>query len=180
MAVAIQQEMLSFNEQHTRGSDARVTLRVALDIGNVMLGIVGDDSRMEPTIVSSSFSTIKKLMILCGRLEAGILCTEAVVSDSQEYGCRYMGKCAAGDQLVRVSEVFDGDEFNIRRGKVASMNDFSQGVYDLYAGDAASAKRTFLQLAHNYPFDGGARYYLYLADRLEHDPSLPCLLGGDG
>ena len=144
-----------------------------------MLGIVGDNAQMEPTTISSSLSVVRELMTLCNRLEAGILCTEAIVSETQEYGSRYMGKCSAGDQLVRVYEVFDGDEFNIRRGKVASMHDFSKGVYDLYAGDASGAKHTFLQLAHNYPFDGGARYYLYLADRLEHDPSLPCLLNGD-
>ena len=64
-------------------------------------------------------------------------------------------------------------------GKAASMTEFSQGVYDLYGGDAAGAKHRFLQLAHDYPLDGGVRYYLYLADRLEHDPSLPCTLNLD-
>jgi hypothetical protein len=90
-----------------------------------------------------------------------------------------MGKCIVGNQSVRVYEVFDGDEFSTRRGKSSSMRDFSKGVYDLYGGDAAGAKHMFLQLAHNYPLDGGARYYLYLADRLEHDPSLPCVLNMD-
>ncbi len=90
-----------------------------------------------------------------------------------------MGKCVAGDRSVRVYEVFDGDEFGLRRGKAGSMSDFSRGVYDLYGGDAAAAKHRFLQLAHDHPMDGGVRYYLYLADRLQHDPSLPCVLNVD-
>jgi class 3 adenylate cyclase len=179
-AVAIQQEVLSLNELRAQKRLPAVTLRIALDVGNVMLGIVGDSSQMEPTTISSSLSVVRELMGLCNRLEAGILCTEAIISEKQDYGSRYMGKCVVGSQSVRVYEVFDGDEFNIRRGKAASMRDFSQGVYDLYAGDTAGAKHMFLQLAHNYPFDGGARYYLYLADRLEHDPSLHCVLNVDG
>ncbi len=178
-AVAIQQEVLSFNEQRAQSGLPCVTLRIALDKGNVMLGIVGDTSQMEPTTISTSISTVQELIDLCNRLKAGILCTEAIISERQEYGNRYMGKCVVGNQSVRVYEVFDGDEFNVRRGKSSSMRDFSKGVYDLYGGDAASAKHMFLQLAHNYPLDGGARYYLYLADRLEHDPSLPCVLNVD-
>ena len=178
-AVAIQQEVLSFNELRAQERLPAVTLRIALDKGNVMLGIVGDTSQMEPTTISSSLSTVQELIDLCNRLKAGILCTEAIISERQDYGNRYMGKCVVGDQPVRVYEVFDGDEFSVRRGKASCMGDFSRGVYDLYSGDAAGAKHSFLKLAHDYPMDGGVRYYLYLADRLEHDPSLPCVLNVD-
>lgn len=178
-AVAIQQEVLSFNEQRELNGLPRVALHIALDRGNVMLGIVGDTSKMEPTMISSCLSTTQELIRLSKQLRAGILCTEAIISEQQGYGNRYMGKCDVGGQSVRVYEVFDGDEFNVRRGKAASLSEFSQGVYDLYGGDAAKAKHAFLQLAHSYPLDGGARYYLYLADRLEHDPSLPCVLNAD-
>ena len=178
-AVAIQQEVLSFNESRAQSRLPGVTLRIAIDKGSVMLGIVGDTSQMEPTTISASLTTAQGLIGLCNRLKAGILCTESVVSELQEHGSRYMGKCSVGKQLVRVYEVFDGDEFNTRRGKANSVDEFSRGVYDLYSGDVVSAKRAFLQLAHSYPLDGGARYYLHLADRLEHDPSLPCLLDPD-
>ncbi len=178
-AVAIQQEVLSFNEQRLQENLPKVTLRIALDKGNVMLGIVGDTAQMEPTTISSSLSTARELIDLGNRLGAGILCTEAIITEGQENGSRYIGKCLVGDRSVRIYEVFDGDEFPVRRGKAASVREFTQGVYDLYSGSAADAKRTFLQLAHNYPQDGGIRYYLYLADRLEHDPSLPCILNGD-
>ena len=178
-AVAIQQEVLSFNELRAADRLPAVTLRIALDKGNVMLGIVGDTSQMEPTTISSSLSAAQEMIDLCNRLKAGILCTEAIISDRQDYGSRYMGKCIVGDRPIRVYEVFDGDEFSIRKGKAASLEEFSQGVYDLHSGDAAGAKHCFLQLAHDYPMDGGARYYLYLADRLEHDPTLPCILNAD-
>lgn len=178
-AVAIQQEVLSFNESRTQERLPGVALHIAIDRGNFMLGIVGDASTMTPTTISSSLSVVQELIWLCSRLKAGILCTEVIISANQDYGSRYMGKCLVGGQPVRVYEVFDGDDFNTKRGKAGSIDVFSRGVYDLYSGDTAGAKHTFLQLAHNYPHDGGARYYLHLTDRLEHNPSLPCVLNFD-
>lgn len=178
-AVAIQQEVLSLNETRAQSRLPGVTLRIALDRGSFMLGIVGDASTLTPTTISSSLSVVQELIDLCEQLKAGILCTESIIAERSDYSNRYMGKCIVGDQPVRVYEVFDGDDFNTRRGKASSINEFSKGVYDLYAGDNTGAKRTFLQLAHNYPMDGGARYYLHLADRLEHDPTLPCVLNLD-
>jgi hypothetical protein len=178
-AVAIQQEVLSFNEQRKLAGLPCVTLQIALDKENVMLGIVGDTSKMEPTMISACLSTVQEMTWLCASLGAGILCTEAIIFEQKEYGSRYMGKCTVGTQTVRVYEVFDGDEFHVRRGKAASLSTFSQGVFDLYAGEASKAKHTFLQLTHKYPQDGGARYYLYLADRMEHDPTCPCSLNAD-
>jgi hypothetical protein len=178
-AVAILQEMLSFNEQRAQGKLPGVTMHIALDKGDVMFGIVGDTARMSPTTVSTSINTAMELTQLCGRLNAGILCTESIISEHPEHPSRYVGKCIIGGKPVRAYEVFDGDEFNTRRGKANSMEAFSRGVYDLYAGETTLAKHTFLQLAHNYPLDGGARYYLHLADQLEHDPTLPCVLNAE-
>ncbi|MBO4419375.1 MAG: hypothetical protein J5789_06095 [Oscillospiraceae bacterium] len=175
-AVAIQQEILSFNEARAESRLPQVVLRIALDRGNFMLGIVGDDSMLTPTAISSNLSVVRELMELCDRLKAGILCTESIISQKQDYSSRYMGKCVVGGQSVRVYEVFDGDEYHTRRGKASSAQVFAKGVYDLYGGDTVGAKHTFLELAHSNPLDGGARYYLHLADRLEHDPTLPCVL----
>lgn len=62
----------------------------------------------------------------------------------------------------------------MRKGKAQTVQRFSQGVYALYSGETGQAKRTFLELVHDNPADGGARYYLYLADRMERDPELVC------
>ena len=81
-----------------------------------------------------------------------------------------MGKSRQGDELLRVYEIFDGDPYGVRRGKETTGRQFSQGVFALYSHDFAAAKRIFLELVHDHPDDGGARYYLYLADRLASRP----------
>ena len=166
-AVAVQQEVLSLNEQRAVNGLPTVTLRIALDVGEVMIGIVGDETQMEPATISASFTTARRLIGLAQRLEAGILCTENVIAGAEGYGSRYMGKSRQGGELIRVYEIFDGDPFGMRRGKAATGRQFSQGVFALYSHDFETAKRIFLELVYDHPDDGGARYYLYLADRME-------------
>ena len=169
-AVAVQQEILDLNREREAEGRPPVSVRIALDEGNVMLGVVGDENQIEPTSISSSFSVARRLVALCSRLEANILCTEAVMDGARGYGSRYMGKCVEGGQAIRTYEIFDGDPYDIRKVKEATGGRFSEGVYALYGRDFSRAKHIFLSLVHHNTGDGGARYYLYLADRLEKTP----------
>lgn len=173
-AVAMAQEVLSFNTAREQAGLPTVTFRIALDVGDVLLGVVGDSTQMEPTTISTCFATVRELVGLCGRLEANILCTEAVISQVENYACRYMGKCLQDSRKVRVYEIFSGDEYDVRCGKQGSVRRFSEGVLALYSGDTAQAKRIFLELAHQNNRDGGVRYYLHLADQMEKNPGRSC------
>ena len=169
-AVAVQQEIMEINRERELDGRPPVVVRIALDEGDVMLGVVGDENQIEPTSISSSFSVAKRLVELCGRLEANILCTETVIQKAKGYGSRYMGKCLEGGRAIRTYEIFDGDTYEIRKVKEDTGERFSEGVYALYGRDFSLAKRIFLSLVHHNTGDGGARYYLYLADRLEKRP----------
>ena len=169
-AVAVQQEILDMNQEREAAGKPPVTVRIALDEGNVMLGVVGDETQIEPTSISSSFAIVKHLVELCGRLGANILCTEAIMEGVKGYGCRYMGKCLESGESIRTYEIFEGDPYEIRKVKEATGERFSQGVYALYGRDFSQAKQIFLSLVHHNTGDGGARYYLYLADQLEKKP----------
>ena len=169
-AVAVQQELLAINREREAAGRPAIVLRIALDEGNLMIGIVGDDIQMEPAAISPSFSVEWKLISLCNSLEANILCTEAVAKSAKEYGVRYMGKSVGGKESVRIYEIFDGDPFEVRRLKEFTGKKFSEGVYALYSRDFSGAKKIFLDLMHQNTGDGGTKYYLYLADELEKHP----------
>ena len=175
-AVAMGQEALALNERRVSAGLPSVTLRIALDVGSVVIGIVGDGAHLNQTTISSRFAAVRKYLRLCEKLDANILCTENVSAYAEGYGCRYVGKCRVGEEAQRIYEIFDADLYATRTQKASTLRRFSQAVLSLYSGDTSEAKRTFLKLAHETPNDGGARYYLYLADRLEQNSSLPCEL----
>lgn len=166
-AVAVRQEILAINNERELDGKATVDLRIALDEGTILMGLVGDESQMEPIAVSSCFSVTKRLIGLCKKLDASILCTETVAAAAAGYGSRYVGKCVDGGTVIRTHEIYDGDCFDVRRVKAQTAKQFSEGVYLLYSLDFAGAKRVFLNLVHHHTGDGGAKYYLFLADELE-------------
>lgn len=166
-AVEVRQEVLEINRERRAAGRPPVSVRIALDEGSVMIGVVGDESQIEVSSISASFSVARHLLELCQKLQASILCTETVISGAGSYGSRYMGLCTEGGEQLRTYEIFDGDPYEIRKRKEASGVQFSEGVYALYGRDFSRAKRIFLDLVHRNAGDGGARYYLYLADRLE-------------
>lgn len=172
-AVLLQQEVLAFNEARSRDGLPTVTFRIALDVGNVMFGVVGDSAHMQPTSLSSSFNAARELIELCELLDARILCTESIASCLKEYGSRFIGKRSTKEGVLRVYEVFDGDPYEMRKGKETTLSRFSQAVLAYYSGDFAQAKRIFLELAHETPRDGGVRHYLYLADQAEGNSDHP-------
>lgn len=169
-AVAVQQEVLEINREREIGDRPEVSVRIALDEGSVILGVVGDENQLAPTSVSTSFSMAKHLIGLCSRLEANILCTEAVAGSLDGYASRYMGKCGVGGVQVRTYEIFDGDPYELRKVKEQTGQRFAEGVYAMYSRDFSGAKSIFLSLVHRSAEDGGARYYLYLADQMEKRP----------
>ena len=169
-AVAVRQNILSLNRGRENGGRPPIAVGIALDEGDVTLGVVGDDELLEPVPISPSFSVARHLISLCGQLDAGILCTQTVLEGAAGYASRYMGKCREGDERIRVYEIFDADPYETRKIKEQTSQRFSEGVYTLYGGDFSKAKSIFLNLVRRGAADGGARYYLYLADRLEKEP----------
>ena len=169
-AVAVRQALLEMNGQRESQGLDPVQLWVALDYGPVLLGIVGDEDRVVPTIVSDSLNSARRLAALAPQLNAHILCTALVANEASEYALRYIGKCREEEQEMRVYEIYDGDDFETRQAKESSRTVFSAGLYAFYSGDFSQAKKQFMEIARRPGEDGVALHYLYLADRCERQP----------
>lgn len=179
-AVTVQQEILSINRERKNRGRPLVSARIALEEGDLALGVIGDEYQLEPVFFSTSSSVAERLIGLCKQLGAGILCTETVLEGVQGYSSRYMGKCTEGDAQIRIYEIFDADPYDVRKLKEQTSRSFSDGVYALYGRDFSTARSIFLNLVHRGDGDVGARYFLYLADRLEKEPDVDISLDNAG
>ncbi len=169
-AVAVRQALLELNSQREMRGDALVELRVALDYGTAMMGVVGDQDRVVPTVVSSCLNTARSLVELAQTLDANILCTTPVADAAGEYGMRYIGKARDGRTFIRIYEIYDGDPYSMRLAKESMREAFSAGLYALYSREFSQAKRLFMDIARRQNEDGVVRHYLYLADQFEKQP----------
>mgnify|MGYP000491333365 FL=1 len=95
-AVEVRQALLELNAQREARGDAPVELRVALDHGVAMMGVVGDEDRVVPTVVSACLNTARKLVELAQVLDANILCTMVVADAAKDYNLRYIARAGMG------------------------------------------------------------------------------------
>jgi class 3 adenylate cyclase len=168
--VAVRQDILAFNRELEENGETQVALCAAVGKGEVMMGVVGDESRLAPAAVSACLDSARCLAELAERLDAGILCTTEVAHEAEAYSQRYIGKCAGKNVKAfgqRVYEIFDGDALETRMTKEKTRTQFAEGVYLLYARDFSGAKRIFMDIIRLNTTDGVSRFYLFLADRLE-------------
>jgi hypothetical protein len=142
---------------------------MAIDRGDVMMGVVGDESRLTPAAVSACLNSARSLAKLAGRLGTGLLCTGEVAGAAESYAQRYIGK-SSKTAARRVYEIFDGDEIGTYEAKEKTRARFAEGVYTLYARDFQGAKRIFMDIVRANTSDGVSRYYLFLADRFDKEP----------
>jgi hypothetical protein len=168
--VAVRQDILAFNRERAENEGTQVELYAAIDQGEVMMGVVGDEGRLAPAAVATCLDSARYLADLAQRLDAGILCTTEIAHEAEAYSQRYIGKCAGKDIRAggqRVYEIFDGDALETRAVKEKTRAQFAEGVYGLYARDFSGAKRIFMDIIRLNTSDGVSRFYLFLADRLE-------------
>lgn len=176
-AVAIRQETLAINEEHQQRGLPEVKLYATLDTGELMVGVVGGESRMQIVALSSSFSVNRALGALFQRVDANILCTEKIAAHAEGMHSRYIGKLLETTEEVRVYEIYEGDDLALRLEKKEHAALFAEGIYLFYAGEFEKAKRIFMNIVRTTPRDGVARHYLYLADQFQRSP--PARIGLD-
>ncbi len=169
-ALSCQEELLALNDEFARKGLPRLGMRVGINSGEVIVGNIGSQQRMEYTVIGDAVN-------LASRLE-GI---------NKQYGTRIIcgalaGRMAAGEVLLRrldrvrvkgkqvAEEIFEvvagGD--HAPAGDAGPLAAFAQGLQLYFSGDFSAALEVFMALADDPPAQVFAKRCLYLQD---HPPA---------
>ncbi|MGI5883646.1 MAG: adenylate/guanylate cyclase domain-containing protein [Candidatus Spyradocola sp.] len=150
-----------------------VDVRLVLCGGDVMLGIIGDEKRMAPAVVSDVVSMSERLGALQRPSSVYILCTQDVVRDSALYRMRCIGEYFDGGRKLTLYDVYDGDPYALLKLKETIQPQFVQALAAYESGDMNKARLLFLQIVKSAFDDGVSRNYLYCADAHLHGNGAP-------
>lgn len=146
-------------------------LRAGIAYGTVIVGIAGQEERMNILSLSEQIKISAFLMKIAPKYYASILISGAAAAQVPKmrtsYHTRFLGylKEETAGRLFAIYDVFDADEPEDRRFKQITKERFEQGVSLFCAGNYTEARGAFIEVLKQNRKDKAAGHYLGLCSR---------------
>ena len=177
-AIALQQAVRRFNEARARALQYPIAVGAGLHYGSLMLGTIGEERRLETTVIAGAVNVASRLEGLTKLFRARIIVSEAfatALQTPQRYHLRGLGGAhlAGLSADVGVYEVCDADEPEMLLAKMSSAKEFSSAVAAFCEGNSEACTAMFEHLGRQSPEDGAVAYFRGRASskRMPVDPA---------
>ncbi|MGD9077921.1 MAG: adenylate/guanylate cyclase domain-containing protein, partial [Desulfobacterales bacterium] len=164
-AIAMHAAVSEYNKDRKKKGFQPIGIGVGLHIGDLMLGIIGHEERMQGTVVADAVNLASRLEGLTRIYGSTISISEPTLSqlkDPDKYKHRFVDKVQVKGKKdpVSVHEVFDSDPPPVIELKEQTKDDFEQGLCLYYDRKFSEASVKFNQVLEKHPEDRAARIYL--------------------
>lgn len=151
-------------------------INMTLHRGNVLVGVIGEEKRLQSGIISDDVSFIQQLLERNRLLSSKILMTSEVYEllppstfyDLRDLGCIQLQGRADGHRLY---DIYQGDDLGIKLLKRQYEDIFYEAVIAYESGSYYIARSGFVKVLDMNFEDGAARLYFHDADKkLREEP----------
>ncbi len=168
-AVAIRRELSSFNESLKASGLRPVDMGMAMHKGPLMLGIVGEEQRMEGNVISDDVNVTTALERMSDTMGASIIVTRTVfdqLRSPERFRHRKLGRIQieSKDEFLELIDVYEGDSDAERQLKDRTKAMFEKGILLCQEGRFFDARETFIEVIKANRTDKAAKLYFYLCD----------------
>jgi class 3 adenylate cyclase len=170
-AIDMHMRLDEYNLQRQSAGEAPIRIGIGIHWGGIMLGTIGENERMDGTVLSDAVNVASRLEGVAKDFGVGVVASEAILaglSDRGEYRTRYLGKVGVKGKrdLVPVFELYDGDPEELRARKDLIKAPFQKALVAFYAQDYASASVFLKQVQALMPEDEACQHYTRIIRRL--------------
>ena len=178
-ALEIQETIRQFNSDRISQKYPPIRVGVGIHTGPLMMGIIGDERRIEAGVVSDTVNTCSRMEGLTKHYGVYTLvseCTLLAMQDALQFEYRFLGRVLVKGRKepIGVYDFYQGDPSEIMDLKKKSQPCFESGLRNYYYRNFAMAAHDFHEVLHTFPTDLAATRYLnyceeFILEGIEED-----------
>lgn len=164
-AISMRTCLLEYNLGRKRAGYLPIDIGIGINTGDVMLGTLGEDQRMDSSVVSDAVNIASRLEGLTKRYGVGILISGNTIG-SLSNPSRYLDRIV--DQVifkgktkpVVVHEIFNADPPEVKEAKQATRPRFDEAIALYHSNQFTTARKIFREIYALNPKDRVVQHYL--------------------
>jgi adenylate cyclase len=169
-AVKMQEAVQDLNASRELKNKAPIKIGIGMHTGLLIMGITGDQDRMDATTIADTVNTASRLEGLTKHYKVNILLSEASVkdlADPEAFHIRNLGSVQLKGKFepVTIYECFNGSTDNDIQKKLTALPFFKQGMSAYFNKSFKKASDTFHRALEIYPEDTTAKIFLGKANK---------------
>ncbi|MCX7821295.1 MAG: HAMP domain-containing protein [Brevinematales bacterium] len=147
--IEMRQKLYDYNEKRKKTGYVPIDIGVGINCGKIMLGIIGEEERMDGTVISDSVNLASRLEGLTKHYGAGIIISENVMNEisnfDNKYSYRFLDKVKVKGKTKPISiyEVLDGCMDEEKDKKIKTKDDFLKAIELYYNKKLEEALKIF-------------------------------------
>ena len=163
-AISMQKEVSTYNEHRVEDGYQPIGIGVGLHTGNLMLGVIGEEERMDSSVISDAVNVASRMEGLTRRYRAAVVVSEDTynkIEQPDDYNLRRLEKVQVMGKHdpVMVFEAFDGDPAELLALKQKTRSDFEHAISLYYEKKFAEANLCIAKVLSENPSDRAAQLY---------------------
>lgn len=164
-AIEMHRRVESYNRERREKGRVSLNIGVGLHTGPLMLGIIGDENRLNAGVVSDTVNTASRMEGLTKFYGAPVVISENTLGrldDPQLFPHRFLGKVRVKGKTkpLSVFEITNANSQDVYKLKQQSLNDFETGMKYFFDREFTNASVHFKKVLDVNPQDKTAQFYL--------------------
>jgi PAS domain S-box-containing protein len=146
--IAMLNKLVNYNQHRTNSGYKPIQIGIGINTGLLMLGTVGEQNRMDGTVISDAVNLASRTEGLTKNYGVSLLITHQTFERLQnptDYAIRRIDevKVKGKSEYVTIYEVFDADPPELKAAKLATLPTFTEAVSFYLDKDYAAAAERF-------------------------------------
>ncbi len=161
--------------QHISEFDLPVKANISIHLGEVLLGIVGDENRLTTSVISKCVNEVAEMNKIATKFDTGVLISdtmEAKINQSKDM-IRYIGRLEdeQSDKSIRLFEWLETLQVSTQKDFIKSKSIFESALEFYEDAEYDRAKKDFISVIKANRRDIVSKEYLFKCEKLAMDPN---------